>query len=201
MKVYLLRHGETDYNAQQRYQGWLDLPLSEKGRVALIQADFSPEQVYVTSLLRTWQTADILFPGAKQIPVDGLREMNVGDFEGRNAQEMEQDPAYRAWADSDWEGDIPGGESRAAFFQRVWEAFVPLVDQALERGEERLVIVAHGGTQVALLSRCALPQRANHDWLVPNGGGFVLDASRWREARRLFVIEQVQYTRKEDANV
>lgn len=34
-----------------------------------------------------------------------------------------------------------------------------------------------------------------------NGGGFVLDASRWREARQLFVIEQVQYTRKEDANV
>ena len=83
MLIVLLRHGETAYNAQRRYQGASDIPLSEAGKARLRKADFAPEVVYVTSLCRTAQTAAILFPGARQAVEDGLREMDFGDFEGR----------------------------------------------------------------------------------------------------------------------
>ena len=53
MLIYLLRHGQTEYNAQKRYQGQRDIPLSAAGIAQLRQADFAPEVVYVTPLKRT----------------------------------------------------------------------------------------------------------------------------------------------------
>ena len=68
MLIYLLRHGQTEYNAQKRYQGQRDIPLSAAGIAQLRQADFAPEVVYVTPLQRTAQTARVFFPGAKHWP-------------------------------------------------------------------------------------------------------------------------------------
>ena len=83
MLIYLLRHGRTEYNAQKRYQGQRDIPLSAESAAKLRRADFSPEIVYVTPLQRTSQTAKILFPEAKLVPVEGLKEMIFGRFEGQ----------------------------------------------------------------------------------------------------------------------
>ena len=70
MLIYLLRHGQTEYNAQKRYQGQRDIPLSPEGAAQLRRADFDPDVVYVSTLQRTSQTARILFPEAKPVPVD-----------------------------------------------------------------------------------------------------------------------------------
>ena len=56
MTVYLLRHGETEYNTQRRYLGRTDLPLSPKGRADLVPGDFSPGIVYVSPLRRAVET-------------------------------------------------------------------------------------------------------------------------------------------------
>ena len=50
MLIYLLRHGQTEYNAQKRYQGQRDIPLSAAGIAQLRQADFAPEVVSVNSV-------------------------------------------------------------------------------------------------------------------------------------------------------
>ena len=81
MLIVLLRHGETAYNAQRRYQGKSDIPLSARGRARLRAADFAPDVVVVTALCRTAQTATTVFPGARQAVEDDLREMDFGDFE------------------------------------------------------------------------------------------------------------------------
>ncbi len=73
MLIVLLRHGETAYNAQRRYQGKSDIPLSARGRARLRAADFAPEVVFVTALRRTAQTAATIFPGARQAVEDDLR--------------------------------------------------------------------------------------------------------------------------------
>ena len=57
MLIYLLRHGLTEYNAQKRYQGQRDIPLSAAGRAMLRKADIEPKTVYITPLCRTRQTA------------------------------------------------------------------------------------------------------------------------------------------------
>ena len=193
MKVYLLRHGETQYNAEKRYLGRTDVPLSPKGRDELLRADVSPETVYVSPLRRTAETAEILFPEARLVPVPDLREMDFGIFEGRTYQEMAGLPEYQEWVDGGCLGQIPGGEGKAGFCERVCEAFAALADQAVE--DEHLVIVAHGGTQMAVMERYALPRKDYFDWLGPYGGGYVLDAALWQRRHVLQLLGTVQYTK------
>jgi len=196
MLIYLLRHGLTDYNAQKRYQGQRDIPLSAEGLAQLRQADFSPKVVYITPLQRTAQTARVLFPQAMLVPVDGLKEMCFGSFEGKNYIEMEHDPDYCAWVAANCESKCPDGERKADFSNRVCAAFSALVDEALAKDEERLVIVAHGGTQMAALERFVLPHRDYYEWCGPNAGGFVLDARDWPSAHILHMVKKVQYTKE-----
>ena len=198
MLIYLLRHGQTEYNAQKRYQGQRDIPLSPEGAAQLRRADFDPDVVYVSTLQRTSQTARILFPEAKLVPVDGLKEMCFGSFEGRNFIEMEHDPDYLAWVNANCESPCPDGETKAVFSERVCRAFATLVDRALADGEETLVILAHGGTQMAAMERYALPHADYYHWCAPNAGGYVLDAGDWAEQRVLHLLKTVQYA-KEDA--
>lgn len=197
MKIYLLRHGETSYNAEKRYQGQRDIPLSEKGRKALCKADFSPDVVYASPLSRAMETAAILFPQAEIVPVEGLREMCFGIFEGRNYVEMEHDADYRAWVGEDCLGRCPGGEDRAGFSARTCGAFAQLVNQALAQNRENLVIVAHGGTQMAVMERYACPRRDYYSWCAGNAAGFVLDTGRWKEKGRLDLVDQVSYAKDE----
>lgn len=171
MLIYLLRHGETAWNAEKRYQGRTDLPLSDRGRALLGRADFAPERVYVSPLIRARETAAVLFPEAEQIAVPDFREMDFGAFEGRTAAEMAGDLSYRAWVEEGCTGRCPGGESLSEFSDRVWTAFVKL----LETEQERLVIVAHGGVQMAILECYAKPHRDYFDWHAPCSGGFLLN--------------------------
>ena len=162
MIIELIRHGETELNAQTRYQGRTDAPLSEEGKRRLKRAPENPGHVYVSPLLRAGQTASLLFPDAEQIAVDGLAEMDFGVFDGRSFREMERDAQYRAWVDGMCLSKCPGGESRREFCGRTCAAFLEILEREKEILEEpghadsgkeagRIFIVAHGGTQMALL--------------------------------------------------
>lgn len=197
MKIYLLRHGKTAYNAEHRYQGHRDIPLSVEGEAELIRADLDPAVVYVSPLRRARRTAERLFPDAGQSVVEAFIEMDFGAFEGRNYLEMEDDRDYRAWVDGGCNGRCPGGEDRPEFCRRVCAAFVPLVEQTVGQGLPELVIVAHGGVLMALMEQFALPERGYFDWEAPNGGGYVLvwEAGLWQSSRKLRLLESVQYTK------
>ena len=196
MLIYFLRHGLTDYNAQKRYQGQRDIPLSAQGLAQLRKADIDPKVVYISTLQRTKQTAEVLFPHAKLVPVDALKEMCFGSFEGRNYVEMEHDPDYLAWVAANCESQCPDGERKAEFSDRICKAFAALVDKALADGEELLVILAHGGTQLAALERYALPHKDYYEWCGPNAGGYVLDARDWPTQHILHLVKTVQYTKE-----
>ena len=189
MLIYLLRHGETAWNEERRYQGLTDISLSEQGRTLLGTADVSPKRVYVSPLRRTAETAAVLFPAAEQVVVPGFQEMDFGAFEGRTANEMADDPAYRAWVEGGCIGRCPGGEDWAEFSSRVCTAFELLMEGA----PDPLVIVAHGGTQMAVLERYGRPARPCYEWLGRNGGGFLLKAEGWGEKRALSFVRAVYW--------
>ena len=201
MLIYLLRHGLTEYNAQKRYQGQRDIPLSAEGLRQLRRADIDPKVVYITPLQRTAQTARVLFPEAELVVVKDLQEMCFGSFEGKNYVEMEHDADYQAWVQANCESKCPDGERKDDFSDRICSAFSALVDKALADGEELLVILAHGGTQMAALERYALPRRGYYEWCGPNAGGYVLDAADWAEKRQLRLVKTVQYTKDAEAGV
>ena len=69
-------------------------------------------------------------------------------------------------------------------------------DKALADGEELLVILAHGGTQMAALERYALPHKDYYEWCGPNAGGYVLDARDWPTQHILHLVKTVQYTKE-----
>ena len=125
--------------------------------------------------------------------------MCFGSFEGRNYIEMEHDPDYLAWVAANCESPCPDGETKASFSERICRAFSALVDKALADGEELLVILAHGGTQMAAMERYALPHKDYYEWCAPNAGGFVLDAKDWASKRVLYLVKTVQYTKEAQA--
>jgi alpha-ribazole phosphatase len=123
MEIILLRHAETKGNLERRYIGLTDEPLCEEGiRHAKSLGSF-PEikSVAVSPLLRAKQTARLIFPNAELTPYEGLEEMHFGYFEGKNFEEMSEDPRYRAWVDSFGVDHCPGGESRDEFISRTCE--------------------------------------------------------------------------------
>ena len=91
-KLHLLRHGLTEGNLKGLYIGsGSDLPLCDEGRAQLktLKKDFDYPQVplvFTSPLKRATETAEILFPGVRQIELDDLREMAFGKFEGRAVQ-------------------------------------------------------------------------------------------------------------------
>lgn len=177
MRITLIRHGMTPGNREHRYIGRTDEPLSPQGAAALCPQPCPPGQVFVTPLRRTAQTAALLFPTAKQQVVDGLREMDFGDFEGRNHVDMEHDPAYRAWVAGSCVAPCPNGESMEGFSRRVCAAFSAVVADAAARGEEELTFVVHGGVIMAVLAAFARPTRSYFDYAVDNARGYVCRAS------------------------
>ena len=197
MLIHLIRHGATAYNPEGRYQGTGDIPLSPAGRAALRPPSYIPEVVYTSPLCRAVETARILFPSARLVPVPDLRELDFGKFEGRTCREMEHDPDYRIWVEGGCLGRCPGGEDRATFTTRSCAAFRALLDGALSRGEQQLTIVAHGGTQMAVLSHYARPHRDFYEWYIPPGGCFLLDSAPWAQDGCLDVLGQVRYTWEE----
>ena len=194
MLIELIRHGETSLQKERRYQGATDAPLSDSGRKKLRPADNCPAQVFVSPLRRARETAAILFPQAEQIVVPDLREMNFGAFEGRSYREMENDPDYRAWVDGMCLGECPGGESKRIFCNRVCKAFSALVAQAEANKKPRLTIVAHGGTQMAVLERYAHEEKPYWEWQLPSGQGYLLEAHDWSRNLQLHVMRITAYT-------
>ena len=192
--IELIRHGETDLSARRCYQGRLDTPLSESGRKNLRESDSLHNLIYITSKRRTAETAAILFPKAEQQVVEGLQEMDFGAFEGRNYQDMAEDEAYRAWVEGGCWGRCPGGEDRASFSARVCEAFAVLVENAIAEGRKELLIVAHGGTQMAVLERWGEPKKEYYAWCTAPGMGWRLDTAAWPSALR--VLGTVNYTKE-----
>lgn len=198
MIIHILRHGQSESNAQRTYAGSTDTPLSQAGRQQATNGCISPEvsRVYVTPLMRTQQTAAILFPQAEQLVVPGLREIEAGIFEGRGFAELDTDPAYIAWTTGDGSYCSPGGESRMGFALRVSRALASLINEAGARGEEELYIVAHGGTIMALMAAHALPQQDYTAWWVENLEGYQLHVDdRWHKEGTFAQVNRLNYAR------
>lgn len=194
MIVELIRHGATELSERRCYQGRLDTPLSEAGKNSLKASTDKHNVVYITNKRRTAETAALLFPEAEQRVVAGLREIDFGAFEGKNYLDMENDAEYRAWVEGGCWGRCPGGESRSEFSARVCDTFSALVESALAEGRKEVLIVAHGGTQMAVLERWGEPKKAYYAWCSAPGAGWRLDTVSWPESLR--VLGTVDYTKE-----
>ena len=188
MQVYLFRHGQTAGNAARKYLGVTDEPLCELGieTARAAGSDLTVTEVLVSPLKRTQMTAAILFPNAKQLVCDSLREMDFGGFEGRSAQEMEQDADYRYWVEQTrCMGPCPHGDAALVFQRRVCAAFRREVERALQAGKDSLYLVVHGGVIMSVLYRFAQPPAPFYSWPLGNCEGYRCEATMSRDGFQL----------------
>lgn len=156
-RILLIRHGQTDWNSEGRWQGHIDIPLNTSGleqaqALAAHLKDQPITAIHSSDLLRARQTAA---PLAKALGLivhadARLRELNLGSFQGlTNAEISSQYPQQAAQMREDYLGfPFPEGESRREMQQRALTAFREIA--AKEPGPET-VIVTHGGTIRVLL--------------------------------------------------
>ncbi|MBN8749247.1 Phosphoserine phosphatase 1 [Xylophilus ampelinus] len=176
-RLIAVRHGETDWNADTRIQGHIDIPLNETGlwqaaRAGEALADEAVGAIYASDLQRAWQTAQAIAaaqPRPVQVVADPrLRERAFGSFEGRTfaAIEAETPEDARRWRQRDPHFAPTGGENLVDFRQRITAAAAEL---AARHPGELVVLVAHGGV-MDVLYRAATGQdiQAPRTWALGN---------------------------------
>ncbi len=147
--LYLVRHGETEWNRQRRIQGSTDIPLNDTGRQ---QAELTGQlltrrhwdAIFTSPLSRTLETAQIIARVnglAEPIPMPSIVERQYGDAEGLDWDEVQT----RFPGDT----EVPGRESREDVTARVVPA---LIELASRQSGQSLIVVSHGGVIRSVLS-------------------------------------------------
>lgn len=176
-KIHLIRHGLTTANLEGKYVGnRTDLPLCDEGEKELLELkktlDYPDiERLYTSPMLRCRQTADIIYPDTEYTVIDEFAEYDFGDFEGKTAAELENEPAFKEWTS----GRIaapPGGESTENFIKRLALGLHGTVEDMMKNGVYNAAVIMHGGAMMMLLSSSAVPRRAAVEWQSENGRGY-----------------------------
>jgi broad specificity phosphatase PhoE len=174
--ILLARHGETESNRERRFQGQLDVRLSDGGREqarALAERAAAEEQpvaaLYTSPLVRASETAAIVGRrlGLEPRPDDRLKEVDVGRWQSRLKDDVarEEPEAWEAFMRAGERFRFPGGESFAEQQRRVIAALVDIT----QCGELPALVICHRG-----VVRCALAHthrrglETYHEWKVPN---------------------------------
>lgn len=203
VRILLLRHGQTKGNQEKRYIGCRSQePLSQEG-IEFLKANArnypNAISLFMSPSLRCQTTAKLIYPRLfpKRIEIEELNEMDFGIFEGKNYEDMKDLPEYREWVEGGCEGLIPGGENRADFIARTLTGFGKVIDTieqehidrkrlsvsdvkkftVSERGNEMYdaVIVAHGGTIMAVLSSFTMEDYFSFEAAPGEGYGFTVE--------------------------
>jgi 2,3-bisphosphoglycerate-dependent phosphoglycerate mutase len=188
-RVWLIRHGQTDWNTQHRWQGHAPTSLNAMGHeqaraLGLYLRDAPIEAVYTSDLPRALQTAQAVaaYHNLEPIVETRFREINVGVFQALFPDELaELYPAELAsWRSGDTTYAPPGGESLNQVQQRAMQAFADVV--ARDNGDH-IAIVTHGGTIRQMLKGiCSDDPAVAGKIPVPNTSYTLLrrDDDRWR---------------------
>jgi broad specificity phosphatase PhoE len=159
LRLYLVRHGETAWNHENRAQGWSDIPLDAQGlrqaeALAAAFADLALEAVYASTLVRAIVTAErIAAPHGLEVRVDpDLREMNQGSLDGMKMIELRRNHAalLQDWADHPATFRMPGGETLSELQARTWTAIERI---AGSHREGAVVVVSHNLAIVSMVCR------------------------------------------------
>lgn len=150
-EILLIRHGETLWNKLGKFQGSVDIELSEDGRKQaralkkVLKNDF--QAVYASPLTRAMETAHILCEGTslQAIPCEGMKEINFGAWEGLTFNEIKNNypEEFNAWRADEKEGPLVGGD--LSLLNASLRAAEAIRTVAENHQGEKVLIIAHGG--------------------------------------------------------
>ena len=163
-KLVIVRHGQSIWNKENRFTGWVDVDLTEQGvqeaeRAAELLKGYQFDEAFTSELIRANRTLDIILEriGQKDIPVtkdERLNERMYGDLQGKNKDEMREEygeEQVHIWRRS-YDVAPPGGESLKDTADRVLPYFEKSIVPKLKKGEN-IIIAAHGNSLRALIMK------------------------------------------------
>ena len=172
-QIYIVRHGETDWNKYRKFQGQTDIPLNEEGRLQAeklaeaLKALLPFDRIVSSDLDRARETAAIMTRGFDTpIQADaGFREMDFGDWEGLDMKAIEErwPGQLNEWF-SGGRLHVPNGETQELLFERAWRRFRHWADMG---DYQKMAIVCHGGSSGVLI--CGVLGKQPHEM-----GGYML---------------------------
>lgn len=166
LRLLLVRHGETEWNRQGRFQGQIDVPLNQTGRqqgrqVAEFLKSVKIDAAVTSPLSRPRETAELILehhPAVELILQPGLREISHGTWEGQFEPEIEQGypGELQRWREVPTEVQMPEGENLHQVWQRAIAAWEDLVATLKVPGQPQTVlVVAHDATNKVILCHVA----------------------------------------------
>jgi alpha-ribazole phosphatase len=170
MAIYLYRHALTEGNKKSAYIGCkTDEPLCQDGiEIAKKKCDKSVKKIFSSPMKRCIETSNLMFPNAEITVVDDFREIDFGDFEGKNFEELKDDLSYTNWVNAFCEPAPKNGESLADFNRRVRAAF-----NKIKTSNEDIYIVTHGGVIMSIMSYL-YPEKPYYEYRIGNCERFVV---------------------------
>lgn len=198
MRLYLLRHGQTEWNIEGKIQGKTDIPLNETGlHQARCLAEGMREReisaVYSSPLLRAAQTAEILAEekGLSVSVLPELREVDFGLWEGRSWTEVDAEfhEDFRRWEENPAEYMPTGGESRESCRERCRAA----MEQILAGTVTDAAIVAHGGILAHVADYLLRNQKEKEEIIVKNASISIIEYDRSTEMGRLLLLNDTAH--------
>lgn len=190
MKLFLVRHGETDWNKLGRFQGQNGVALNQRGLAqakdtARAAIAWQPIALYSSPLCRTMQVAQEIsrLVGVAVIPELRLQELDLGELDGVTGEEMQSGwpQVYDTWRNEPAIVVLPGGESLAQLQERAWQAITDL-EQA-HRGDDIVVVISHNFTIRAICSKLlGMPLANFHRTYLSLGSVSVIESGQrgWR---------------------
>jgi len=176
--LVLIRHGQTDWNLEGRWQGQADPPLNDTGReqarrVAEYQSQFGFAALYSSDLRRAKETAQIIGAamGLDVIPEPRLREINLGRWQGMLTDDIQaQYPdEFRRWHESPPAAHPPDGEDIPALAVRILEAINEMI---VRHPKQRIGVVAHETPIAVVLCRSAGMELEHLRDMIPDNGAW-----------------------------
>lgn len=163
-ELVIIRHGQSVWNKENRFTGWMDVDLSEQGEKEAHQAaellkEYKFEKAYTSVLKRANRTLEIILNdiGQTEVPVvhsEKLNERMYGDLQGKNKDEMREEfgeEQVHIWRRS-YDIAPPNGESLKDTAERVLPYFEKTIVPDLHAGK-RIIISAHGNSLRALMMK------------------------------------------------
>ena len=203
--IHFIRHGAIDETLAGKYIGTTDVPLSDKGKLALRKLDYEmkypfTQVVFSSPLKRCTETCKILYPNLTPLIIANLSECNFGEWEGKTADELKDDADFRKWLAGDNTVKPPRGESNADFVRRICKMFESIVEGLMKTGTTESVIVTHGGVIMTLLAVYGLPQAKPFEWTMDNGFGYSVRITPmlWQRGKVTEVFKRIPEQKEED---
>lgn len=159
MKLYLVRHGETDWNLENKIQGQTDIPLNDNGRKQareladkVIRELGGIRKIYSSRQKRAQETAQIIGSKLSVSPIvyQGLEEICLGEWEGYTWKQVKEVFAeeYQIWHQNRRYQVPPKGES----YQQLLDRLLPALDDIIRKEGQDILVVTHSAVIMTLMS-------------------------------------------------